>query len=332
MKDQALVGRLGLGGWGPNWQWVGITPPRGDPSEGLLTAVPFVIDQAKGEVIEIGFQAVKTGPQQVALSYRLSAAKDVPITMLIASLSLDKAFGRGQLRLIQADGQKSERPLPFGRGTVPATSNLVLHFEKGGDLALALDPPCPIAFDGDMRIVLASEMFKAGARTNTLTVSFPSDTAFVAGAAELAPFIRTLAGPDWFAFAPTGNAGPSVISMNQWLDKPAGTHGGVRMVGDHFEFEDKTPVKFWGVDLSYAGGCAPEKKTAEFTAARFAKYGINGVRLHKFSYPTDQMGIGALNDATQMTPEGLDRLDYFAAQLKSNGVYFGWPMTKSSAA
>ena len=327
VKDQALVGRLGLGGWGPNWQWVGITPPRGDPSEGLLTAVPFVIDQAKGEVIEIGFQAVKTGPQQVALSYRLSAAKDVPITMLIASLSLDKAFGRGQLRLIQADGQKSERPLPFGRGTVPATSNLVLHFEKGGDLALALDPPCPIAFDGDMRIVLASEMFKAGARTNTLTVSFPSDTAFVAGAAELAPFIRTLAGPDWFAFAPTGNAGPSVISMNQWLDKPAGTHGGVRMVGDHFEFEDKTPVKFWGVDLSYAGGCAPEKKTAEFTAARFAKYGINGVRLHKFSYPTDQMGIGALNDATQMTPEGLDRLDYFAAQLKSNGVYFGWSHT-----
>src|SRR5664280_1499382 len=87
VKDQALVGRLGLGGWGPNWQWVGITPPRGVPSEGLLTAVPFVVDQGRGEVIEIGFQAVKTGPQQVAFSYRLIAAKDVPITMLIASLS-----------------------------------------------------------------------------------------------------------------------------------------------------------------------------------------------------------------------------------------------------
>ena len=99
------------------------------------------------------------------------------------------------------------------------------------------------------------------------------------------------------------------------------------MVGDHFEFEDKTPVKFWGVNLSYGGGCAPEKKTAEFTAARFAKYGVNGVRLHKFSYLTDQMDIGELNDATQMTPEGLDRLDYFAAQLESNGVYFGWSHT-----
>lgn len=327
VKDQAPVTRLGLGGWGPNWQWVGLSPHPGAPREGLLTVVPFVVDQARGEVIEIGFGAAKTGLQQVAFSYRLSAAKDVPVTMLIASLSINKAFGRGQLRLTHADGQKSERRLPFDRGTVPATSSLVLHFEKGGDLTLALDPPCPIAFDGDMRIILASEMFKAGSRTNTLTVSFPSETAFVAGAGELAPFIRTLAGPDWFAFAPTEDAGPSVISMNEWLDKPAGTHGGVRMAGDHFEFEDKTPVKFWGVNLSYGGGCAPEKKTAEFTAARFAKYGVNGVRLHKFSYPKDQMGIGELKDATQMTPEGLDRLDYFAAQLKSNGVYFGWSHT-----
>ena len=29
VKDQAPVGRLGLGGWGPNWQWVGLSPrPR----------------------------------------------------------------------------------------------------------------------------------------------------------------------------------------------------------------------------------------------------------------------------------------------------------------
>jgi len=176
------------------------------------------------------------------------------------------------------------------KGGTSLPSSLALHFEKGGDLALALDPPCPIAFDGDMRIVLASEVFKAGSRTNTLTVSFPSETALVAGAGKLAAFIRTLAGPDWFAFAPAEDAGPSVISMEEWLDKPAGTHGGVRMTGDHFEFEDQTPVKFWGVNLSYGGACAPEKKTAELTAARFAKYGVNGVRLHKFSYPKDQNG------------------------------------------
>ncbi len=326
-KDQERVARLGLGGWGPNWQWVGLSSKDKAAGEGLVTTVPFVVNQAKGEVIEIRFQAAKTGPRQVSFRYALSAAKDVPITMVMAGLGVDKAFARGRLKVFQADGQQSEQPLPFARGSLPAVSNLVLHLEKGGDLALALDPPCPISFDGDMRLLLASEVFKAGSRTNTLTITFPSETGFAARPEDLAPFIRTVAGPDWFPFAPADDPGASVISMAQWLDKPAGAHGGVRMAGDHFEFEDKTPVKFWGVNLSYGGGCAPDKKTADFTAARFANYGVNGVRLHKFSYPADQMGIGDLNDSTRMTPEGLDRLDYFAAQLKSNGVYFGWSHT-----
>ena len=109
--------------------------------------------------------------------------------------------------------------------------------------------------------------------------------------------------------------------MEDWLEKPAGKHGGVRMANDRFQFADGTPVKFWGVNLSYGGGCAPQQKAAEFTAARYAKYGVNAVRLHKFSYPTDHMGIADNNDSTHMTPEGLERLDYFSAQLKESGIY-----------
>src|SRR5206468_74459 len=67
--------------------------------------------------------------------------------------------------------------------------------------------------------------------------------------------------------------------------------------------------------------------TADFTAARFAKYGVNAVRMHKFSYPTDKSGIGDHNDSTRMDPKGLDRLDYFASKLKESGVYFGWSHT-----
>ena len=170
-------------------------------------------------------------------------------------------------------------------------------------------------------------VFKQGARSVTITLTLPGETAFLAKQTDLDALTRTLAGPDWFPFTPTDEVSPSVISMNDWLDKPAGKHGGVRMVGDHFEFADRTPVKFWGVNLSYGTGCAPEKKDAEFTAARYAKYGINGVRLHKFSYPKNQMGIGDPNDATRMDPDGLDRFDYFAAQLKTNGIYFGWSHT-----
>lgn len=326
-KDQRSVIRLGMGGWGPNWQWVGLSPRKNTAGQAGVATVPFVVNQDRGELIEIAFQAAKTGPRQVSFRYVLSATNDVPITMVMAGLGLDKSAASGQVTLVDAQGKKSERPLPLGRGSVSATSNLVLHLEQGSNLALTLDPPCPISFDGDMRIMLASEVFKAGSRTNTLTLTFPSEVAFAVSPEDLVPFIHTLAGPTWFAFAPTNELGADLIGMEQWLNKPAGSHGGVRMVGDHFAFEDKTPVKFWGVNLSYGGACAPDKKTAEFTAARFAHYGINGVRLHKFSYPEDQMGIGERNDATRMTAGGLDRLDYFSAQLKSNGVYFGWSHT-----
>ena len=327
VEDQTLVGRLGLGGWGPNWQWVGLSSSEKATGERFRTTASFVVNRERGEVIEIGIEAARTSPRTLSFQYTLSAAKDVPITMVMASLGLEPAFARGRLKLSYANGQEAEQALPFGRGSLAAASKLLLRLAQGGDLAITLEPPCAIGLDGDMRLMLAAEVFKAGTRTNKVTVTFPAEASFLARPEDLAPFIRTLAGPDWFAFTPTNEVGPSVMSLSQWLDRPAGAHGGVRMVGDHFEFEDKTPVKFWGVNLSYGGACAPEKKVAEFTAARFGQYGVNGVRLHKFSYPEDQMGIGERNDATQMTAAGLDRLDYFAAQLKSNGVYFGWSHT-----
>ena len=106
-----------------------------------------------------------------------------------------------------------------------------------GDVGITLDPPCPISFDGDMRILLASDVFKQGERSITITLTLPGETAFLAKQADLDRLTRTLAGPDWFPFRPTDDVSPSVISMNDWLDHPAGKHGGVRIVGDHFEFD-----------------------------------------------------------------------------------------------
>jgi hypothetical protein len=327
VKDDAPVFRMGLGGWGPKWAWVGVSAKDKATGDRLTTTVPFVVNRASGEVIDIKFEAWKSSPRQVSFRYELAAAKDVPITMVIATLSVNKPFAQGKLVLSHADGQESTVNLPFGRAAKPVTAKAVLSTEKAGDVAIALDPPCPISFDGDMRIMLASDVFKQGTRSTTITVTLPAEAALVAKQEDVDRYSKTLAGPDWFAFAPSADVVPGVISMNDWLDKPAGKRGGVRMVGDRFQFEDGTPVKFWGVNLSYGGGCAPEKKAAEFTAARYAKYGASGVRLHKFSYPKNKMGIGDLDDATKMTPDGLDRLDYFAAQLKTSGVYFGWSHT-----
>jgi hypothetical protein len=143
--------------------------------------------------------------------------------------------------------------------------------------------------------------------------------------ADLDALTKELTGPEWFPAVATNDLNPSVIGMESWLEKPAGGHGGVRMAGDHFEFADGRRVKFWGTNLSYALG-APEKRQGEYTAGRFAKFGVNAVRLHKFT-GVGWAGIGDPDDATKMTPEGLDRLDYFSDQLAKRGVYYGWSHT-----
>jgi hypothetical protein len=327
LKDDAPVFHLSLAGWGPNWQWVGLAAKNKATGDRLDLSLPFVVNQASGEVIDVRFQAWQSGPRELKFRYDLKAAKDVPLTMLIASLGVEKEFAEGQWQLTHPDGKTSELKLPVGITSRPAATKALLSLKQAGDIALAFDPACGMAFDQDLRVLLAQDKFPAGSRSVTLTVTLPDKVTFLARQEDLDRLTRSVAGPDWFAFAPPDTLGPSVIGMEDWLEKPAGKHGGVRLAGDRFQFTDGTPVKFWGVNLSYGGGCAPEKGAAEFTAARYAKYGINAVRLHKFSYPTNQMGITDPQDSTRMTPEGLDRLDYFSAQLKARGIYYAWSHT-----
>ncbi len=327
LRDDKPVFHVGLGGWGPQWAWVAIQAKRMGDGKRLSVRAPFVVNKDKGEVIDVQFEAWQPAARQIAFRYELESAKDVPLTLLIAGITFEAQGSEGTLTLTNAEGKSTKLDMPVrGIRSAPVTSRAELAFAKGGTIAMDLDPPCPIAFDNSMRVVLASELFRKGKRQVKLTLTFPNDVAFAAAQADLDKLSRTLAGPDWFAFQPSKQVVPGVIDVDRWLDHPAGKHGGVRMVKDGFAFDDGVPVKFWGVNLSYTAS-APDKETADFTAARYAKFGINAVRMHKFSYPTNQMGIGDPNDSTRMDAKGLDRLDYFVSKLKENGVYFGWSHT-----
>jgi hypothetical protein len=327
LLDDQPVFRMGLGGWGPRWAWVGMQSRKKAEGDRLSVQVPFVTNKDKGETIDIHFQAWQPSTRQIAFRYELQSARNVPLTLLMASLNFEPQASQGQLRLTHVGGEQSKLALPVrGIRAAPATSQAEFEFDKDGAVTMRIDPPCPITFDNGMRVVLASDLFPKGQRRVTLTLTFPEETVLFAKQSDLDKLTRTLAGPDWFAFQPSQKVTASVLSMDRWLDRPAGKHGGVRMVKDRFEFADGTPVKFWGVNLSYTAS-APDRETAELTAARFAKYGVNAVRMHKFSYPKDQMGIGDPNDSTRMDAEGMDRLDYFVSRLKEHGVYVGWSHT-----
>ncbi len=326
--DKAVMS-IGTGGWGPGWSWKPNLSSKAKAANGVLEMTSqFVVDQNAGQVINVACQALKTGANTVTYKYALNAAADVPLTMLMDSVSMAGPFNKGQIVITMADGTTKTIPMPVRRSTnLQGVSKLAFQPEGAGEIDVTMDPACNVQPENNNpRIMLASDVFPRGTRVVTLTFAFPGPVQFAATAEDQAQFVKEIATPDWFEFQPANDLGPSVISMNNWLDRPAGVHGGVRMVGDRFQFEDGTPVKFWGTNLSYVAG-APQKKDADFTAARFAKYGINGVRLHKFAGPDGWEGIADKQDATLFDPAGLDRLDYFCAKLNQNGVYYGFSHT-----
>ena len=283
LRGNERVFSISLGGWGPQWGWVGLGSNEKASGDELVLTAPFEVNKAQGQVIMVKQRVWKSADKEISIHYELSADKDVPLTMLIAGVQFDEKFQDGDILLKHRDGTEGTIPLTIGGpGSQPETGTLVFRSKAIGEFTATINPPLPIAYHGDLRIQLAADMFKAGKKSVTITFHLPGGANLLAKQADIDRLSKVLPGKDWFPVTATNDVKPSVIGFENWLDKPAGRHGGVRMVGDHFEFADKTRVKFWGTNLSY-GLSAPEKKQGEYTAARFAKYGVNAVRMHKFT-------------------------------------------------
>lgn len=109
-------------------------------------------------------------------------------------------------------------------------------------------------------------------------------------------------------------------------EKPAGKHGFLKTVGNHFQFEDGTRTKFWGVCLAGAANF-PEHDYARQLAQRLAQSGCNCVRMHWMDTEFDTPNIFSFSKGKRvqstrtLDPKSLDRLDYLIYSLKNEGIY-----------
>ena len=116
------------------------------------------------------------------------------------------------------------------------------------------------------------------------------------------------------------------------LDAPAGKHGFVRAKKGHFYFEDGERARFIGFSVA-ARSNTPDHETADKLAERFARMGVNVIRLHAADAPVGETPCtwssckeAPLLDysggtSRKFNPEGLDRFDYLFAKLKEKGIY-----------
>ena len=123
---------------------------------------------------------------------------------------------------------------------------------------------------------------------------------------------------------PWDDATPSVTNVSDWLEKPAGAHGFVTAREGHL-YTGSRRLRFVGTNMT-ASAAFPEHADAEKVAARLAKFGINCVRFIGMDAQWTQANIFG-PDGRSLSPPQLERLDYFVAQLKKNGIYTDLSLT-----
>ena len=119
---------------------------------------------------------------------------------------------------------------------------------------------------------------------------------------------------------PWDDASESATNISWLNDKPAGRDGFVHVKDGHF-FAGEKRLRIFGVNTCFAANF-PDKAMAPKVAARMAKFGINCVRFHHMDMMSAPGGIFA-KDGRTLDPGQLDRLDFFIAELKKNGIYAG---------
>ncbi|KIY40454.1 glycosyl hydrolase family 5 [Pseudomonas sp. 10-1B] len=118
---------------------------------------------------------------------------------------------------------------------------------------------------------------------------------------------------------------PVDLSFLNAPEKPAGKRGFVKAVGEQLMFEDNTPVRFWGTNLSaYSLFKSPDDEIRQ-QAKRLSALGFNLVRLHHHDSPwvsPNVFGDGTLvRDTQQLDAESLRKLDLWIKALKDEGIY-----------
>jgi hypothetical protein len=122
---------------------------------------------------------------------------------------------------------------------------------------------------------------------------------------------------------PWNDASPGVTNLQGWQPEEAGIHGWVQVTPAGHYAVGGTPIRFLGVNIA-AASAMPTHAHAEAHAARLARFGFNAVRLHHLEAPWEKDSVlidYASGSSRNLSPDRLEKLQYFVAQLASRGIY-----------
>ena len=125
-----------------------------------------------------------------------------------------------------------------------------------------------------------------------------------------------------FSFAIPHNDASAAAFLPKFKTTPITESGRVTVAGSNFMVGGKS-IRFWGVNITSVGAFA-SKTNIPNIASHAQKMGINLVRFHHLDNPWggSEGSIFVPNQSTRnLNATTLDRLDFFIAELKKNGIY-----------
>ncbi|MCL2218885.1 MAG: carbohydrate binding domain-containing protein [Chitinispirillia bacterium] len=129
-------------------------------------------------------------------------------------------------------------------------------------------------------------------------------------------------GGEWYKLkAKPGVTGSHYVDWSGLLDAPAGKHGFLKVKDGKLVFENGTPARFWGTNLTAMDCFAPDAQI-DSAVSRLAKMGVNMLRLHHMDAPWTTPNIfGNAPGTRAFSKESMRQLDYLISKCKERGIY-----------
>lgn len=294
--------------WGKNWSWAGLS------TEFKVTAPFEYAITGKNQVLNFALaaRAKKASSRQLVWEFDLDAAS-----------TTQEAIGGGisfKLNLPVFGSQLGEPELlPDNRGWVWGRAG-------GNRLEMRFDPPmASVYFERGQKNEIRTFFYKGevpqGQRRHVATLNVSGDLTIGPSSTERFGLDDATAWPasilDW-------QTAPVDLSFLNAAEKPAGKRGFLKAVQDTLVFDDGTPARFWGTNLTaYTLFGTIRREDVRLQARRLSQLGFNLVRLHHHDSPWVNPNVfGDKSPDTKTVSDAmLERLDWWIKCLKDEGIY-----------
>lgn len=281
--------------------------------------------QPTAGVIDLRCEVVKKGADSVQFTFGSQPRTDMRYsypnegTGIGLLITPNNYMDSASVRISTSDGKTVDMPYPVPRSAHADVQTVTIATTEGETVRLAFEPAIYLHADHDEMRLFSRRAEKTPAgetMTQAMTMTLPSEIDFE-------PDNRWIDTSDWFVYEHEDDFSPgSVIGAEDWLEKPAGKRGWVQVDEDKFRFADGTPAKFFAVNISWDDMAVSHEESDQWND-KWAKHGVNLVRLHKF-INHEWAGIMTKEDHMIPDPVKIKLFDYYHASARKRGIYTSW--------